>query len=113
MDRNFKQFGTPGRVGRVDVPMNGVPLVGLPFDVFECIPTAVMRCKCKEDNRPITIPGVDVFKKCEHCGKIYGITAVHFDRKINNTVTVTVSLVNLHAIADKLVETKGEKDVDS
>lgn len=76
-------------------PMNNVPIIGQPFKVFDCVPTAVMQCLCKPDNNPIIIPGVDVFKQCEHCQKIYGITAIVFNRRMSNSVTVTVSVINM------------------
>lgn len=83
---------------------NNVPIVGLPFKVFECIPTAIIQCNCKLDNPPITIPGVDIFKRCEFCMKIYGITAVSYNRRNAGPVTVTVSIININAPVEEVKE---------
>lgn len=81
-------------------PMNNVPIVGQPFKVFECIPTAIMQCSCKPDNPPITISGIEMFKRCENCMKIYGIINVNYDRKTGGPVFFTIGIINMRSVSE-------------
>lgn len=102
----------PGPFNRFQ-PNNNVPIIGQPFKVFECVPLVTIQCNCQPTNNPIIINGIDVLKKCQHCGKIFGITAVQYDRRTNGPVLFTVSLVNVSQSKPEELETESELEAES
>lgn len=83
----FRQFKNPGPV----------PIVGQTHEVFECVPVATARCRCRTDNKPFTIAGINTAQVCTHCGNVYAITRVLFERGKMPGVLVTVTLVGNQA----------------
>jgi hypothetical protein len=57
-----------------------VPIVGQAFEVFEFVPVVVMRCKCDDANRPMTLAGSIGQARCAACGTIYVVLGIQYDR---------------------------------
>lgn len=97
MDKMFRRFGRPHNGagnGQAQSMLDNVPIVGLPLDVYHCTPVAVGRCRCRPENQPFTLAGIEQGRVCDHCGNVYVIGKVSFDRQAGQkTVSVSIALV--------------------
>lgn len=60
---------------------SNIPMIGDPITVHEGTASAqvAITCKCKPDNPPAVLRGVDVAVICQECGNVYQIVAVQYD----------------------------------
>jgi hypothetical protein len=56
----------------------------LPFAPSNGGASAVVTCLCLPKNLPILLRGVDQLLQCAHCGNVYYIVKVEFDRQVGD-----------------------------
>jgi hypothetical protein len=74
----------------------GVPLVGAEMEAFECVVLVSLRCKCRAENRPMLLKGHEQGVACAHCGRVFAIAGVRFDRRTGRPPEATVACIGRH-----------------
>ena len=52
-----------------------------PAEAFETVVNVSFRCKCRVANKPVILRGVECLYGCPHCGTVYVILGMSFDRR--------------------------------
>lgn len=77
-----------------------VPIIGQQLEAHAGYVMATATCKCRPNNKPFLIQGVNSAEVCLHCRTAYAIVALQFDRTRGMTApVVTIAPVGISPAA--------------